>query len=346
MSDSPLITVVVPVYNVRDHLVRCHESIMGQDYANFEVVYVDDGSTDGSDKLCDEFAREDKRCTAVHKRNAGLGYARNSGIDVSRGRYIVFLDSDDYFESTLLSDLAAPVLAGQAEFTLAGFTRDYGTKRVPRSLPDVGLPIVGNKAVMQKVFVRMLGYYPGKDDYIEMSACARLYDRELIMREGIRFNSERDCLSEDLDFNARYLRYVNSAFCTPCVGYFYCDNQGSLTTTYRRDRFAKQVALRERFGRVAEEYGLGNEALIRLDNTLISMARYCIKLEVARKDIDIRDLDNRLTEMVNNIVLREALERIKDLPVPLKNKIVNRQIEKRRLPMLIAIMKLKLALGV
>ena len=345
MTDFPLITVVVPVYNVKGYLARCHESVMGQDYPNFEVIYVDDGSTDGSGELCDSLAARDG-CTVVHKDNAGLGYARNSGVDAARGRYVVFLDSDDYFESTLLSDLAAPILAGLADFSLAGFTRDYGTKHVPRSLPDVGVPIVGNKAVLQKVFARMLGYYPGRDDYIEMSSCARLYDCDLIVREGIRFNSERDCLSEDLDFNAHYLRYVDSAFCTSSVGYFYCDNQESLTTTYRSDRFAKQVVLRERFGKIAEEYGLGEEAQVRLDNTLASIARYCIKLEVSRGDAGTRNLNDRLTEVVDNAVLRKALKRIKNMPVPLKNRVVNQQIEKRRLPVLIAIMRLKLALGI
>lgn len=345
MSKLPLISVVVPVYNVRDYLVRCHESIMDQDYPNFEVIYVDDGSTDGSGGICDELAAKDS-CRVVHKDNAGLGYARNSGVDAARGRYVVFLDSDDYFEPTLLSALADPVLAGMAEFTLAGFTRDYGTKRMPRSLPDVGVPIVGNGDVLHRVLTRMFGYYPGKDDYIEMSSCARLYDRELMVRKRIRFNSERDCLSEDLDFNARYLRYVNSAFCTSSVGYFYCDNRGSLTTTYRQDRFAKQVALRKRFGRVAEEYDLGEEAQIRLDNTLVSIARYSIKLEVARADSGSHDLNDRLIKIVDDSILHEALLKIRALPVPLKNRVVNRQIEKRRLHTLITIMRLKLALGI
>ena len=89
---SPLISVIVPVYNVQAYLAQCVESIQLQTYTNLEIVLVDDGSTDGSGDMCDELSREDARIMAVHKENGGLSDARNYGVSVSKGDYIAFVD--------------------------------------------------------------------------------------------------------------------------------------------------------------------------------------------------------------------------------------------------------------
>lgn len=348
MSETPLVSVVVPVYNVERYLERCDSSIREQSYTNLEIVYVDDGSTDGSGRMCDMLA-EKPGTHAVHKGNAGLGFARNTGMESATGRYVVFLDPDDYFDADLISDLVAPVANGAAEFTLAGFTRVEGGRSTSRFLPDVGTPITGSELVMSRVFGRMLGYFPGRDDYIEMSACARLYDLALIKREGIWFNSERECLSEDLDFNSRYLQHVGSALCTDSVGYFYCDNEGSLTNRYRPDRFQKQKELHARFWRVADELGLGEDAHVRLDNTLASIARYCIKLEYLRArggGCSRREMLAAMDGICSDERLREALERLSAYPVPGKNRMVNALIAARRVRALAAVMAGKTRLGI
>lgn len=91
-----LITVVVPIYNVEKYLNKCIESILGQTYINMEIILVDDGSTDNCGKICDEFAEKDKRINVIHKKNGGLSDARNVGISIAHGKYITFIDSDDF----------------------------------------------------------------------------------------------------------------------------------------------------------------------------------------------------------------------------------------------------------
>ena len=93
-----LITIIIPVYNVEQYLNRCVDSIINQTYNNLEIILVDDGSTDNSGKICDEYALKDKRIKVIHKENAGVSLARNAGIDVAKGEYIGFIDSDDYIE--------------------------------------------------------------------------------------------------------------------------------------------------------------------------------------------------------------------------------------------------------
>ena len=93
-----LVSVVLPIYNVEKYLDRCIESVVGQTYKNLEIILVDDESPDGCPKKCEDWAKRDKRIKVIHKENAGLGYARNTGIENATGEYICFFDSDDYVE--------------------------------------------------------------------------------------------------------------------------------------------------------------------------------------------------------------------------------------------------------
>lgn len=102
---SPLITVIVPIYKVEEYLDRCIESIINQTYENLEVILVDDGSPDNCPKMCDEWAKKDKRIKVIHKENGGLSDARNRGIENANGKYISFIDSDDWIENNMISTL-------------------------------------------------------------------------------------------------------------------------------------------------------------------------------------------------------------------------------------------------
>ena len=96
MKQSPLISIIVPVYNVEDYIRPCLDSILAQTYTNFEAILVDDGSKDGSGSVCDEYAEKDSRFIVVHKENGGVSSARNKGLEIAKGEYIAFVDSDDW----------------------------------------------------------------------------------------------------------------------------------------------------------------------------------------------------------------------------------------------------------
>ena len=98
---KPKVSIIVPVYNVEKYLVRCMESLLNQTLKEIEIILVDDGSPDNCPQMCDEYARRDSRVKVIHKSNAGLGYARNSGLDVAVGEYIAFVDSDDYVDTSM-----------------------------------------------------------------------------------------------------------------------------------------------------------------------------------------------------------------------------------------------------
>lgn len=104
-NNEALISIIVPVYNVESFLARCVKSIQAQTYANFELILIDDGSTDTSGKICDGFASRDHRIRVMHKENSGPSIARNSGIDIARGEYILFVDSDDFIGPSHIENL-------------------------------------------------------------------------------------------------------------------------------------------------------------------------------------------------------------------------------------------------
>ena len=130
--DREKISVIVPVYNVEDYLARCVDSILAQTHHNLEIVLVDDGATDGSGQICDEYAGKDPRIKVIHKENGGLSDARNAGIAPASGEYIVFLDSDDFWgDPGALSRIMARARQTGADilnYSYTKFREDTGEK--------------------------------------------------------------------------------------------------------------------------------------------------------------------------------------------------------------------------
>ena len=128
-------SVVIPIYNTEKWLDRCIESVIKQDYANFEVILVDDGSTDDSAQKCDEWCAKDERIFCIHKKNGGVAAARNTGIDMATGEYIAFLDSDDYIEEAFLGSI---VNTGNAELIIGSciWISDDGRRQLIDDIPS------------------------------------------------------------------------------------------------------------------------------------------------------------------------------------------------------------------
>ena len=118
VSKEPLISIVVPIYNVDKYLDKCVESIVDQTYRNLEIILVDDGSPDNCPKMCDEWKKKDKRIKVIHKKNGGLSDARNAGIDIAKGKYITFIDSDDYVEKNYVEFLYTNLVENEADISM------------------------------------------------------------------------------------------------------------------------------------------------------------------------------------------------------------------------------------
>lgn len=122
MSKEPLISVLVPVYRVEKYLPCCVESLITQNYKNLEIILIDDGSPDNSPQICDKYAAQDSRIRVIHKKNGGSADARNVGLDVASGEYIIFVDSDDFIHPEMIADLYYAASKEQAEMSMCGFS--------------------------------------------------------------------------------------------------------------------------------------------------------------------------------------------------------------------------------
>ncbi|MDA3769093.1 glycosyltransferase family 2 protein [Streptococcus thermophilus] len=118
------ISVIVPVYNVESYLERCINSLLNQTYSNLEIILIDDGSTDRSGQICDQYKNRDE-FVVIHKENAGLGMARNTGLDVATGKYIIFVDSDDYIDNNMIQSLYEEIQKTSSDTCIGGFKRVY-----------------------------------------------------------------------------------------------------------------------------------------------------------------------------------------------------------------------------
>ena len=130
METTPLISIVVPVYNVEKYLKKCILSLCNQTYENIEILLIDDGSTDNSAIICDEAEKNDDRIKVLHKTNQGLSSARNEGIKLASGNFIAFVDSDDYIENDMMELLYKNIMMYDAEISACGYIMLYNDRNV------------------------------------------------------------------------------------------------------------------------------------------------------------------------------------------------------------------------
>ena len=158
---SVLVTVVIPIYNVEQYLDRCIDSVVNQTYKNLEIILVDDGSPDNCPAMCDAWAQKDSRIKVVHKENGGLGYARNSGMEVATGKYIFFFDSDDSIELTLVEKCVNAAKEHNSELVIFGRNNVYDDGRVePREIKVSDLYFEG-EAVKTEILPYLYTYELG-----------------------------------------------------------------------------------------------------------------------------------------------------------------------------------------
>lgn len=169
------VSVIIPVYNVEKYLEECIESVLKQTYKNLEIILVDDGSKDNSGNICDEYAKKDERIKVIHKTNGGLSDARNAGIDIAKGEYITFLDSDDFIEEDMYEFLVKNIEKANADISVCQVYYVYKDSKQTTHTPDVYLEMNSCDAIK---YVNMLGYYT-------VAAYDKLYKREIF--EGIRY---------------------------------------------------------------------------------------------------------------------------------------------------------------
>ncbi len=214
---TPLITIIVPVYNIKDYLPRCVHSITAQTYSNLELILVDDGSTDGTGALCEELAREDERIRVFHKENGGSSSARNLALSHAKGAYIGFVDSDDYVEPDMYEKLLAGIQNYQVQVAQIG--RDEIDMEGNR-LPNICEPPKEDELISHQDFLKELLMHRG-----DCSFCTKLFARELLQDREFPMG----VLNEDFHLLVKLLPTIGNIVSLPGQAYHVFCREGSNT---------------------------------------------------------------------------------------------------------------------
>lgn len=237
---TPLISVVIPVYNTEPYLAACIESIMQQREQNWEMVLVNDGSTDSSGEICRMFSEKDKRIKYIQQENKGVSAARNNGLRQATGKWVTFLDSDDLLENFAFD--VVKDIPDDCGIAISGFTLGIG-----KGVQAKGGTIFDAREIRTSIlnFSQFKKYHPdctSIDDISKWSSCGRFYKTDILKNANI-FVSERLKLGEDLAFSMKVLNHIEKVWVDNSQIYYYRPNPGSATRTFRKDRISNTEIL-------------------------------------------------------------------------------------------------------
>lgn len=249
----PLISVIIPIYNVKEYLKRCLDSVIAQDYENMEVILVDDGSLDDSGAIADEYSVKDKRIKVIHQKNGGLSNARNNGLKIARGEYVTFIDSDDYVAPDYVSYMfnllkKTNFKAPMAICSLMNVYEDTGRKQ------DCGN---GEEVVLTgKECIERMCYH----DLVDTCAYAKLTKRELYDR--VKFPEGK--LFEDIGTTYRLFMQADTVACGFKAKYYYAIRSGSIVTSGFNEQKLELLEMTDQMAKdVVEKYPDLNKAVLR-----------------------------------------------------------------------------------
>ncbi|MCI6652054.1 MAG: glycosyltransferase [Ruminococcus sp.] len=319
-----VITVVLPIYNVEKYLDRCLDRIVNQTYKNLEIILVDDGATDNCPSMCDEWAKKDSRIKVIHKKNAGLGMARNTGIENATGEYICFFDSDDYVDFDALEKCYNALKKEDADVVCFGRKNiDRNGNESGRLVPDVDKYVYSGDEVLEEFLPILIAPDPvsGRDSKLRMNAWSTVYSLKTIKDANWEFVSERKIISEDVYSLLSFYKYVNRVVVLPEALYCYCENETSLTRTYREDRYEKIKIFYNESVKLAESLGYGDDIKHRISHPYLSNTIAALKQEVAAGK-DKKSAIKRIKYIGDDDVLQAVLKSNKKDNVGLNRKML------------------------
>lgn len=232
---KPLVSVIIPVYNVAEYLAECIESLIKQTYSNIEIILVDDKSTDDSHLICDAYGQNDSRIVTIHQpSNQGVSAARNKGIQISRGDYICFVDSDDWVSPDYIFQLLTSAIDNASDLTTVGLINYYSPDNiVPDTNPINFLNDLNNPEQLHTLI---------KTKNLPGPVC-KLYRKEFIATNDILFSIDIG-FAEDKEFNAKYISHCKSAFVSDYCGYYYRRTvSGSLSKKIHKERYVTEYRI-------------------------------------------------------------------------------------------------------
>ena len=324
---NPKVSIVIPVYNTEKYLDRCIESLKKQTLEEIEVILVDDGSKEACASLCDEIAKTDSRIKVIHKKNAGAGFARNTGLAVATGQYVGFVDSDDYVEHTMYEKLYDAAVRNDADFVLSGYCfvggNTYAEDGQCTQKPLFREETLFENEKVKDLLLGTVGALPNEpeDSRYGVGVWKNIFRNALLQEKKIQFPSERKFMSEDALFLVDYLKCIERAVGIPGTYYCYCRNEDSVSKSYNRERFEKCIVFLKEMEKKLEDSECKEGYKIYLDRLTQGYGRVLCSQEVVyarENNIKFAALKSRLQEICTRDEMRAVLKTYPWYKLPIK----------------------------
>lgn len=315
------ISVIVPVYKVEAVLKKCLDSIITQTYENLEIILVDDGSPDSSGEICDEYSKRDSRVKAIHKKNAGVAAARNSGLKVATGEYCIFVDSDDYIEPIMYQSMIQIAEEYDCDVVMCDCVKEHKDEQQIYT-HDIRAAYYNRTQIEKEYFPHLLmmeniEYPPTISNWLCLFKRVLIEEEKIYYEEGIRY-------SEDLLFGAEMLYHANSFYYMKGkYFYHYWMNPDSATHTFVSDKWKDYKKLHKRIKEIFSEcqiYDLSHQ----IDLVLLFFVYNTVGDIISTSLLSKKEKIDKCKRILLENEVQEMFERIHilKLQIPIKLKIL------------------------
>lgn len=294
------VSVILPIYNVEEFLPKSIESVMDQTYRNLEIVLVDDGSTDSCPKICDDYARKDKRIKVIHKKNGGLSSARNAGIDMASGEFIYFLDSDDYIETNLVEMCVSVIQTTMCDVVVFNHVIESESKE------EIGKTHFSQQQIITDTIDKKMKYVSNilLKYQVGWNAWNRFYKADIIRDNKLYYPDNNVIFAEDQAFALLIALYQKKMVVVEDVLYHYLQRETSIMGKNKKPPLSKFVKL-----------------CLDYENYVETMSEDTVQcFEKYKAKIFLRLLVNELKYSSNDF--NDAVMRVRDLPDNEKRQVI------------------------
>lgn len=304
-----MVSVIVPVYNVERYLCRCVESIQKQTYSELEIILVDDGSLDKSPIICDKFSNQDVRVKVIHKENQGVGFARNTGLEYATGKYVTFVDSDDWIAKDHIEKLVCAAQENDADAVIGSYTKAYANGRKVPICVGIEQRCYKRSQIVEKVVLPLIGAEEGYlyDVQLESSVCMNLYDLQIIRDNKVLFVDNKEIGSEDFFFNVDFLTRAKCVVAINEKGYFYYENSNSTTRKYDFARIKRIENYYILACAYADKYGIIERARERIERTYLMKIRVTLRL-IVNSNMTYKQKCDEIDNIIKNKITQGILQ--------------------------------------
>ncbi len=339
VNDKEL-SIIVPVYNCEKYLERCIESLLNQGLEQYEIILVDDGSTDSSAQICDSY-KDNKHVIVIHKENEGQGVARNVGISLAKGKYITFVDSDDFINANsyikivrLMEDEKAQICTCRYKKISESQAQTAGAEQTSKFQYKV-------ESDSTKVLAKMLDEnYQDLSFAVTSSTCDKVYLKELIDEYNVRFLSEREYISEDILFNCQFISKSEKTIVSDLYTYNYVQNDASYCHVYQEGYVDRMLKMQEGFDKYIGVQSNAQYLEKYVYIKLFSYLKSCIIQEIEHKSF--KESCNQIRNIVTRKGVTEVLCGIDESLLDSSNRLLFKLIVKKRIIAVNVLYRLKL----